>query len=68
MFLSGFVEALDGLEWDLPDPACNVKTATPEVTARTTKYLYNGYRFRNNVMCKNMTGSNLQDLARIKVT
>jgi hypothetical protein len=64
-FLSGLISALDGFFF--PDPACNVKTATPVVTARTTRYLYKGYRFLNSVMCKNITGRSLHDFARMKV-
>jgi len=64
---SGFVEALEGLACAFPEDACKVKTATPEVTASTTRYLYSGYRRWKSVMCRNMTGSSLQDLARMKV-
>jgi hypothetical protein len=48
-------------------PECRVKTATPSVTVATTRYLYRGYRRRKIVMCRNMTGSSLQLLARRKV-
>ena len=65
VFLSGLMEAFEGL--DFPDPACSVKTATPDVTASTTAYLYNGYLLPKSVMWRNMTGSNLQDFARMNV-
>lgn len=46
-------------------PECSVKIATPTVTASTTRYLYSGYFLRNSVMCRNMTGNNLQLLASV---
>lgn len=46
---------------------CRVNVATPKVTRRTTAYLYSGYRFRNIVRWRNMTGRSLQDFARMKV-
>lgn len=49
------------------DVACRVKTATPAVTARITAYLCHGYLLPNSVMCRNMTGKSLHDLARMKV-
>jgi hypothetical protein len=48
-------------------PECKVKTATPMVTAATTRYLYKGYRRRKTVMWRNITGSNLQLFARRNV-
>lgn len=49
------------------EEAWSVKTATPTVTARTTRYLYSGKERRKRVICKNMTGSSLQDFARMNV-
>ena len=50
------------------DGLCKVKTATPSVTKPTTAYLYIGYRFWKSEMWRNMTGSSLQLLAKMKVT
>ena len=67
LFLSGLMAAFEGFECAFPEPACRVKTATPEVTANTTRYLYKGYLRWKSVMWRNMTGSNLQLFARMKV-
>ena len=64
----GFFET-DGSCWEcfLEEDACKVKTATPAVTARTTRYLYRGKERLKRVMWRNITGRSLQDLARMKV-
>lgn len=49
------------------DVAWRVKTATPAVTARTTAYLCHGYLLPKSVMCRNITGRSLHDLARMNV-
>lgn len=46
---------------------CRVKSATPDVTSATTAYLCNGYFLRKTPTCSAMTGTSLQDFARMKV-